>query len=63
MSSPNNFPEILWGARQIGEAINLAPRQTFNLLEHGKLPAKKIGKKWCAFRAELVASLKSKPAA
>jgi hypothetical protein len=49
--------DIEWGGKAIGHAINRNPRQTYHLLETGRLPAKKIGGRWCASRAVLRAFL------
>jgi len=49
--------DVLWGAAKIGEVIGKSPRATFHLLEAGLLPAKKIGKQWCASRRKLLAAL------
>jgi hypothetical protein len=38
----------IWGTEAISAVINLTPRQTFYLLEHGRLPARKVGKRWTA---------------
>jgi hypothetical protein len=45
--------DLLWGVRPISEEINRSERQTFHLLENGRLPAKKIGGRWCASRIGL----------
>jgi hypothetical protein len=39
-------PEFLWGATRIGDAIGQNPNVTFRLLQEGKLPARKVGKRW-----------------
>ena len=49
----NPAPELIWGVRAIGEEIGLTMRQTFNLLEHGHLPATQVGRKWCSERTAL----------
>lgn len=49
--------EILWGAAEIGKAIGKSPRATFHLLERGLLPARKVGKQWCASRQRLLDAL------
>jgi hypothetical protein len=49
--------EILWGAAEIGRVIGKPPRATFHLLERGLLPAKKVGKQWCASRHKLLHAL------
>jgi hypothetical protein len=45
--------DLLWGVKPISEEINRSERQTFHLLENGRLPAKKIGGRWCASRTAL----------
>lgn len=44
---------IFWGTKEIGRAIGRPPRATFHLLETGKLPAKKIGRRWVATKENL----------
>jgi hypothetical protein len=48
-------PDIVWGARAIGEAINRTEHQASYLLERKQLPAKKTGGLWCASRSRLIA--------
>jgi hypothetical protein len=50
-------PDVLWGAAEIGRAIGKAARATFHLLEAGRLPARKIGGRWCASRRKLLEAL------
>jgi hypothetical protein len=38
--------DLLWGFKPISEEINRSERQTFHLIENGRLPAKKIGGRW-----------------
>jgi hypothetical protein len=45
--------ELLWGVSAISKEINRTPRQTFYLLETGRLPAQKFGRRWCATRSGL----------
>jgi hypothetical protein len=41
--------KILWGAEEIGRAIDRSERSTFYLLESGAIEcARKVGNKWCA---------------
>ena len=47
--------DLLWGAKAIAEAIERTERITFHLLETGAIPAQKVGGKWCASRARLLA--------
>jgi hypothetical protein len=44
---------IIWGAANIASIINTTTKRTFNLLEHGHLPAKKVGGRWCSTRRRL----------
>jgi hypothetical protein len=55
MDSPKSPSDLCWGASAIAETINRSVRQTFWLLENGLLPAKKVGRVWCASRARLIA--------
>ena len=50
-------PDVLWGAAEIGKAIGRAEKATFNLLEAGYLPARKIGGRWCPSRQKLLEAL------
>lgn len=46
---------IIWGAKNIGRAINRNERQTFGLLESGKIPgAKKVGHLWTVRQRRLM---------
>ena len=47
----------LWGAQAIGEHINRNRRQTFHLLETGKLDATKVGAIWTSTPRRLNRSL------
>jgi hypothetical protein len=49
--------DIVWGAEQIAATINLSVAATYHLLERRRLPAKKIGAKWCANRQALFDAL------
>jgi len=56
--------DIIWGARAIGEVVNLSPAATYHVLEQGlkdkrrdKLPARRINGRWCASRRRLLAFL------
>jgi hypothetical protein len=49
--------EVIWGAEAIGVAIGLSKRKVFHLLETGQLEgAKKIGRRWCITRHNLMAN-------
>lgn len=45
--------DLIWGVSAIGREIGRNQRQTFHLLDTGRLPAKKIGGRWCATRTGL----------
>jgi hypothetical protein len=45
--------DLLWGTKAISDEIARSPRQTHYLLENSRLPARKIGGRWCASRAAL----------
>jgi hypothetical protein len=45
--------DLIWGVTGIGREIGRNQRQTFHLLENGRIPAKKVGGRWCASRAGL----------
>lgn len=46
--------DLIWGAAEIGRTLKLrTERQAFRMLEDGVIPAKKIGRLWCASRRAL----------
>jgi hypothetical protein len=45
--------DLLWGVEDIAEAIGRSRRQTFHMLQNGRIPARKIGAFWCASRSAL----------
>lgn len=46
--------DLVWSVRSIASVIRRSERQTYNLLETGRLPpARKVGGRWCASRAAL----------
>jgi hypothetical protein len=51
--------DFVWEVKRIAEVIQQTERQTFNLLEKGLLPAKKIGGRWVASRQKLIDALLS----
>jgi hypothetical protein len=58
MDSPRNQQQpsdIVWGAKAIGQVINRSERETYFLLENNLLPAVRVGRKWSASRARLLA--------
>jgi hypothetical protein len=48
-----NNDDLIWGCPAIAAEILKSVRQTYYLLEHGLIPARKIGSRWIASRAEL----------
>ena len=51
--------DLAWGASEIAEAIGTSQRRAFDLLEKGRIPARKVGGRWVADRAELRAFFRS----
>ena len=49
----NTTPELIWGAKEIAREIGRSPRQTFNMLEQGLIPATRVGRRWCSERTVL----------
>ena len=45
--------DLVWGVGALSKEIGRTERQTFYLLENGRLPARKVGGRWCASRAGL----------
>ncbi len=45
--------DLVWEVKPIAEAIGRTPRQAYHLLETGRLPARKVGGRWCASRSGL----------
>lgn len=45
--------DLIWGASAIAAEIKRTPRQTFYLLQTGKIPARKLGATWVANREVL----------
>jgi hypothetical protein len=45
--------DLIWGVAGIAREIGRNVRQTFHLLENDRLPARKIGGRWCASRSGL----------
>jgi len=47
--------DLIWGAEQIAKAIGRTRRSTFDMLEKGELPAKKVNGRWVVERSKLIA--------
>lgn len=46
--------ELIWGADEIGKVIGRSPRATFDILEKGELPARKVNGRWVISRHTLI---------
>jgi hypothetical protein len=49
----SNDLELIWGVKGIAKVINRSERQTYWLVEQGRLPVRKIGGRHCATRGGL----------
>lgn len=47
--------DLIWGAADIAKLIGRSQRATFDMLEKGQLPAKKVNGRWVVERSNLVA--------
>jgi hypothetical protein len=47
--------DLIWGAEDIGKAIGRSTRATFDMLDKGELPAKKVNGRWVIARGKLIA--------
>lgn len=46
--------DLIWGAEEIGRVIGRSTRATFDMLDKGQLPAKKVNGRWVIARQKLV---------
>jgi len=53
---------LIWGINAIARLIDRSDRQVSYMVNSGQIPAKKVGGRWCANRAELVAFFKGRTA-
>jgi len=53
-SGNHNALDLLWGAEEIGKAIGRSTRATFDMLDKGELPAKKVNGRWVISRQKLI---------
>jgi hypothetical protein len=51
------FQNVLWGAQAIADYIGKTYRQTRYMLEHGRLPAQKMGQLWIGNKKKISARL------
>ncbi|MFS8120887.1 DNA-binding protein [Rhizobium sp. BR 250] len=52
--SKNDTIELVWGGEEIARVIGRTPRVTFQLLERGLIPARKIKGRWVASKPKLL---------
>ncbi|MND71436.1 hypothetical protein D3C87_1160900 [compost metagenome] len=46
--------DLIWGAEDIGKVIGRSTRATFDMLDKGQLPAKKVHGRWVVARQKLI---------
>lgn len=47
--------DLIWGCRDIAKMIGRSERSTFDMLDKGELPAKRVNGRWVIERSKLVA--------
>ncbi|MDX1193725.1 DNA-binding protein [Sinorhizobium medicae] len=47
--------DLIWGAEEIGKVIGRSTRATFDMLDKGELPGKKVNGRWVIARSKLIA--------
>lgn len=62
-TAPPDRLDLLWSAGAIGEFIGRTPRQTWEALNKGELPARQINGRWCASKRRLTAFFEGEDAA
>lgn len=45
--------DLVWGADEMAKLIGKSRRATYGMLEAGKLPARRVGNRWCISRKVL----------
>ena len=45
----------VWGVKEIAPILRRSPRQTYELILKGLIPAKKVGRLWVSTRRQLLA--------
>jgi hypothetical protein len=53
VAQPRLADDLVWGAAAIAKVIGRTERQTVHLLEHQKIPASKVGGRWCSSKSKL----------
>lgn len=51
----DNLDSPLWGVKEIAPILRRSPRQTYELILKGLIPAKKVGRLWVSTRRQLLA--------
>lgn len=46
--------DLVWGASAIANLIGRSRRQTYQMLDKGLIPARRIGGRWVAERGQLI---------
>jgi hypothetical protein len=46
--------DLLWGAEEIGKALGRSMRATYEILDKGEIPARKLNGRWVISRKRLV---------
>jgi len=57
-----NGNDLVWEAAGIANVISRTERQVLHMLNTGQIPAKKVGGRWVASRAKLIAYLTNEAA-
>ena len=55
--------DVVWGGLAIAKVLNVSERRAWYMLEHGLLPATRVGKKWVASRSALLGTVMAAVAA
>jgi hypothetical protein len=48
MTDIDDLDRPCWGAGGIARILNVSERRAFHLLAQGRLPARKVGGRWCS---------------
>lgn len=55
MEDGNEKIDLLWGGEEIAKCIGRTRRATFDMLDKGQLPARKVNGRWVIERKKLIA--------
>lgn len=50
---PSADLELIWGADAIARELGISTRECFYLMKEKRIPAKKVGRRWCSSRRGL----------